>query len=86
MAGLGALERRTGSLFPPSNRYELPRIPAPAAAQILDRVLSLSGVAADPALAEAVVRGLDRGQGLLAADLQISGLAMRDLKISSLAH
>ena len=30
-------------------------------AQILDRVLSLSGVAADPALAEAVVRGLDRG-------------------------
>jgi len=83
MAGLAALERRTGSLFPPSNRYELPRIPGPAAAQILDRVLSLSGVAADPALAEAVVRGLDRGQGLLAADLQISALAMRDLRISS---
>ncbi|MBV8758312.1 MAG: hypothetical protein JO257_13585 [Deltaproteobacteria bacterium] len=83
MAGLAALERRTGSLFPPSNRYELPRVPGPAAAQILDRVLSLSGIAADPALAEAVVRGLDRGSGLLAADLQIAALAMRDLKITS---
>src|SRR4051812_41262156 len=33
---LGALERRTGSLFPPSNRYELTRIPQPAAAAIFD--------------------------------------------------
>jgi HEAT repeat protein len=82
---LGALERRTGSLFPPSNRYELPRIPAAAAAQIFDRVLSLSGVAADPALAEAVVRGLDAGQGVIAADLQICAMAMRDLRISSVA-
>ncbi len=82
---LGALERRTGSLFPPSNRYELPRIPAPAAVQIFDRLTSLSGVAADPALAEAVVRSLDAGQGLLAADLQICAMAMRDLHISSVA-
>lgn len=81
---LGALERRTGSLFPPSNRFELPRIPGPAAAQIFDRVLSLSGVAADPALAEAVVRGLDAGQGVLAADLQIAAMAMRDLHVTSL--
>jgi len=81
---LGALERRTGSLFPPSNRFELPRIPGPAAAQIFDRVLSLSGVAADPALAEAVVRGLDTGSGLLAADLQIAAMAMRDLRITSI--
>src|SRR5438309_683217 len=44
---LGVLERRTGSLFPPSNRYELPRIAVPAASAILDRVLSLSGIAAD---------------------------------------
>ena len=82
---LGALERRTGSLFPPSNRYELPRLKAPAAAAIFDRVLSLSGVAADPQLAEAVVRGLDSGQGLLAADLQIAAMAMRDLRIGNLA-
>lgn len=82
---LGALERRTGSLFPPSNRYELPRLKASAAAAIFDRVLSLSGVAADPQLAEAVVRGLDTGQGLLAADLQIAAMAMRDLRITNMA-
>ncbi len=82
---LGALERRTGSLFPPSNRYELTRIAGPAAAQIFDRMLSLSGVAADPALAEAVVRGLDAGQGVIAADLQIAAVAMRDLRITSVA-
>jgi HEAT repeat protein len=85
MNSLGSLERRTGSLFPPSNRYELPRIPAATAAQIMDRVLSLSGVAADPALAEAVVRGLDVGQGVIAADLQIAAMAMRDLRITSIA-
>ena len=81
---LGALERRTGSLFPPSNRYELPRIPAANASKIFDRVLSLSGVAADPALAEAVVRALDQGHGLIAADLQIAAMAMRDLRVTSL--
>jgi hypothetical protein len=83
MSVLGALERRTGSLFPPSNRFELPRVSVAAASTILDRVLSLSGVAADPALADAVVRGLDQGSGLLAADLQIAAMAMRDLRVSS---
>jgi len=82
---LGALERRTGSLFPPSNRFELPRLAAQPAAVILDRVLSLSGVAADPQLAEAVVRGLDNGHGVLTADLQIAAMAMRDLRITNLA-
>lgn len=85
MHALGALERRTGSLFPPSTRYELPRIAPAAASAILDRVLALSGVAADPALAEQVVQGLARGNGLLAADLQIAALAMRDLRITSSA-
>src|SRR4029078_1813483 len=51
----------------------------------MDRVLSLSGVAADPALAEAVVRGLDTGQGVIAADLQIAAVAMRDLRVTSAA-
>ncbi len=80
---LGILERRTGSLFPPSNRFELPRIPAAGAATILDRVLSLSGVAADPQLADSIVRGLDAGQGVLAADLQIAAMAMRDLHVNN---
>ena len=82
---LGTLERRTGSLFPPSNRYELTRMAPAAATAILDRTLSLSGVAADPQLADAVVQGLARGNGLLAADLQIAAMAMRDLRITSLA-
>ncbi len=85
MHALGALERRTGSLFPPSTRYELTRLAQGSASAILDRVLSLSGVAADPALAEAVVQGISRGQPLLAADLQIAAMAMRAQKISSLA-
>ena len=79
---LGVLERRTGSLFPPSARYELPRLTVQAASKILDRVLSLSGVAANPALADQVVQGIGRGQPVLPADLQIAAMAMRDLKIS----
>jgi hypothetical protein len=70
------VERRTGSLFPPSARYELARIPLTLASQLFDRMLSLSGVAADPPLADAVVQGLGRGQPLLAADLQIAAMAM----------
>ena len=85
MNALGALERRTGSLFPPSNRFELPRIPVAAASTLFDRVLSLSGVAADPALAEAVVVGLSNGNPVLAADLQIAAMAMRDLHVTSVA-
>jgi hypothetical protein len=82
---LGGLERRTGSLFPPSTRYELTRLAPGAASQILDRILSFSGVAADPALADAVVQGLGRGGPVLPADLQLAGIAMRDLKISTAA-
>ena len=49
-------------------------------------MLSLSGVAADPALADAVVQGIARGgNALLPADLQIAAMAMRELRISSLA-
>ncbi len=44
---LGALERRTGSLFPPSTRSELARMSPAVGGRILDRVLSLSGVAAE---------------------------------------
>ena len=82
---LGALERRTGSLFPPSTRYELKRIAASEASKILDRILTFSGVAADPALAEAVVQGLGHGQPMLTADLQLAGIALRDLKITTAA-
>ncbi len=82
---LGALEKRTGSLFPPSARYELPRLDTAAASKILDRVLSMSGIVADPALADALVQGIARGQPVLPADLQIAAMAMRDLKLGSTA-
>jgi len=82
---LGALEKRTGSLFPPSTRYELTRLTPSVASAILDRVLAFSGVAADASLASAVVHGLGRGRPVLPADLQIAGLAMRELHITSAA-
>ncbi|MBA3822233.1 MAG: ATP-binding protein, partial [Deltaproteobacteria bacterium] len=82
---LGNIERRTGSLFPPSTRYELHRLQPGEASKIFDRILSFSGVAADPALATTVVQGLGHGQPVLPADLQLAGLAMRDLRISNAA-
>ena len=81
---LNALERRTGSLFSPSTRFELQRIPVAQASKIFDRILAFSGVAADPALADRVVQGLSRGGGpVLPADLQIAGMAMRDAKVTT---
>jgi HEAT repeat protein len=80
---LALVEKRTGSLFPPQSRYELGRMPPAEASSVLDRVLALSGVAADPRLAEAVVQGLGRGAPVLPADLQIAALAMRELRIDS---
>jgi len=83
MHALAALERKTGSLFPPSARYELTRLSPQKASQILDRILALSGVAADPALADAVVQGIGRNAPMLAADLQLAALAMRALSVTS---
>ncbi len=77
----GKLERRTGSLFPPSSRYHLSRFEPQVAAAVLDRTLSLAGVQTDPALASAVVAGL--GQAVLPADVQIAALAIRELRLSS---
>lgn len=82
---LGNLERRTGSLFPPSTRYELTRLSPADASKIFDRILSFSGVAADPALADAVVQGIGRGEPVLPADLQLAGMAMRDLRVTNAA-
>jgi hypothetical protein len=73
----GALERRTGSLFPPSTRYELPRFQLEQAAFVLERTLALAGASADPQLSRAVAVGLARDGGpILPADLQIAALAV----------
>jgi hypothetical protein len=79
----GALERRTGSLFPPSTRYELARFQPDQAAHVLERTLALAGASADPALANALAAGLAQDGAILPADLQIAALAVVQLGISS---
>ena len=83
---LGQIERRTGSLFPPSSRHELLRMPPQEAASTLDRTLQFAGVTADPDLVDAVIAGLGRGGEVLPADIQIAALAVRDLRVTSAAQ
>lgn len=80
---LGALERRTGSLFPPSSRHELMRMAPADAAATLDRTLQFGGVTSDQDLVDSVIAGLGRGGPVLPADIQIAALALRDLRIST---
>jgi len=80
---LGALERRTGSLFPPTARFELGRWSAPQAADVLGRVLAEAGVACEPGLAEAVAAALHGEAGVLPAALQLVACALRDQRVSS---
>lgn len=82
---LGALERRTGSLFPPSNRFELPRLSREVALRTFERILSRLDVAADSALVDAVVQGVALPSGVLPADLQRCAMAMHHLGIASVS-
>lgn len=77
MHALAALERRTGSLFPPSNRIELRRMSLPEAGGVFEAMLSMSAVSGDRALIDEVVAYLARdGEGVLPADLQIAALSL----------
>lgn len=77
MHALAQLERRTGSLFPPSNRIELKRMSLLEASSVFESMLSMSAVSGDRALVEEVVSYLGRdGEGILPADLQIAGLSL----------
>jgi len=80
---LGALERRTGSLFPPQARVELGRLPVAAAVGALSRVLADAGVAVEAGTVEAVAAALGREQGVLPAELQLVACALRDQKVTS---
>jgi HEAT repeat protein len=79
----GLLERRTGSLFPPSSRYLLERFAPQEAALVLDRTLALAGIPADPQLAHTIVDTLSRDGAILPADIQIAALAVREMGITS---
>lgn len=71
---LAQLERRTGSLFPPSSRYELGRMASAEATAVLAAML---GPACAPPVIDEVVAYLGRnGEGILPADLQICAMAM----------
>ena len=84
---LGQLERRTGSLFPPSARYELPRMPVRDAAMVLDRTLTGGAGGSDGDLLEQVTTGLARGAGgVLPADLQIAAMALGETGVHSAAQ
>ncbi len=77
MHALAQLERRTGSLFPPSHRIELKRMSIVEAGAVFESMLSMSALSGDRALIEEVVGYLGRdGEGILPADLQIAGLAL----------
>lgn len=86
MYALGALERRTGSLFPPSNRFELARFAPTVAVAVLERALVQCSWTVDADVVEAVVQGIAQPRGVLAADVQVCAMALRELEISSLAE
>lgn len=80
---LDAMERRTGSLFPPNARYRLGRFTREQAHDVLHRTLALGGLGQDPMLPAAVADGLSEGGLILPADLQIAARALRDLNLES---
>ncbi len=82
---LDALERRTGSLFPPNARYRLNRFTREQAHEVLSRTLALAGLGADPLLPSAVSDGLAENGLILPADAQIAARALRDLNLDTAA-
>lgn len=78
-----ALEQRTGSLFPPTNRYQLQRLLPSTAKMVLERTLALAGVGADDVLAQAVIEVLAQDGPILPTDVQIAARALLDLGVTS---
>lgn len=80
------LEKRTGSLFPPSSRYELYRMQPAEATMVLDRTIALAGIRCQDEMAGTIVEQLARDNAILPADLQIAALALKALSISTVAE
>lgn len=79
----GALEKRTGSLFPPANRYELRRMETSEATMVLDRTIALAGIACEAELAGILVQQLAAKAPLLPSDLQIAALSLKEQKVET---
>jgi hypothetical protein len=84
---LGHLEKRTGSLFPPNSRYELPRLDPTEAALVLDRTIALAGIDCEQQLSSTIVEDLNRGnRQILPADLQIAAIALKEVGVKQVAQ
>lgn len=81
-----ALELRTGSLFPPTSRYELGRMLATDASTVLERTIALSGIPCADEVVQALVQDLALRGPILPAELQISALAVKEQSISTAAQ
>ncbi len=78
-----ALEQRTGSLFPPSSRYELPRMQAADATHVLQQIMMRVGMEGQDELPTSIVEQLAQDGLILPADLQIAALSLGQEGITS---
>jgi hypothetical protein len=79
----GLLEQRTGSLFPPTSRFELGRLDVERARAVLAHILQRRHLAAAPSLVDAVVQALARDAPVLPADLETAAVALSALRATS---
>jgi HEAT repeat protein len=79
----GLLEQRTGSLFPPTSRFELGRLDVERARAVLAHILQRRRLAAAPSLVDAVVQALAREAPVLPADLETAAVALSALRATS---
>ena len=80
---LDALERRTGSLFPPPSRFRLPRFTVEKAQDVLDKTLALAAVPSSPEVSKAAAEELARVGPILPAELQLVARMIQELRITS---
>ncbi len=87
---LSELERRTGSLFPPTNRIQLQRYDGHSARMVLPHIwasVDPSGnMALSPEFIDALVTRLAADGPVLATDLEVVALAVRALGIGAAAQ
>lgn len=87
-----ALERRTGSLFPPASRFELCRMAPHEATLVLERTVALAGIPCQEDLVPAVIADLSAASvgpdagAILPSDLQIAAIAIKELNLVSAAQ
>jgi HEAT repeat protein len=79
----GVLEQRTGSLFPPTSRFELGRLDVDRARAMLAHILERRRLSAAPSLVDSVVQALAQEGPILPADLETAAVALTALRMTS---